>query len=436
MLLVSIWLRYFTFSLHEFPKLLGPFTILNIFGVICMFIVGLYDITQTKNTWKFFQKIVTSALCLTIIGIFYFYLNSKVTVTPKTILLLSSILGFGGIALWRYFYNTYLSKNLLQTNVVFAGYTLETEELIKTLEKEPERGYIVQGIIDSTIPTTLSRFNSAPHLAVFKEKTNSPIHLLVIAPEFTSREEFLKELYGYLFKQIQVIELAEFYEQIMERIPPFTFSESWFLTHLKEQQKKIYDRFRILTDYIIALLLGIFFIITFPFIALGIKLTSSGPIFFKQERVGRQEKIFILYKYRTMKALVSDGSAELNGPEFAKHKDPRITVIGKFLRKTRLDELPQFINILKNEMSMIGPRPERSLFVKELVKTMPFYSLRHLIKPGLTGWAQLQNTYYGTIEENLHKLEYDLFYIKNRGPILDISILLRTINTVVRMRGR
>jgi lipopolysaccharide/colanic/teichoic acid biosynthesis glycosyltransferase len=137
-----------------------------------------------------------------------------------------------------------------------------------------------------------------------------------------------------------------------------------------------------------------------------------------------------------MKVLNSDGSAETTGPQFASQNDPRITSVGKILRRTRLDELPQFLNIFKNEMSLIGPRPERPEFVRQLTDKMPFYALRHLIKPGLTGWAQLHKAYYGTIDENLRKLEYDLYYVKNRGLFIDLSIMLRTINIVVRMRGR
>jgi lipopolysaccharide/colanic/teichoic acid biosynthesis glycosyltransferase len=137
-----------------------------------------------------------------------------------------------------------------------------------------------------------------------------------------------------------------------------------------------------------------------------------------------------------MKALTADGGAEVAGARYAATDDDRITRVGKFLRKTRLDEVPQFINILKNEMAIIGPRPERPEFVAELAKQMPFYSLRHLIKPGLTGWAQIKQSYYATLEENLRKLEYDLYYLKNRGFWIDVAIVLRTINIVIGMRGR
>jgi lipopolysaccharide/colanic/teichoic acid biosynthesis glycosyltransferase len=232
------------------------------------------------------------------------------------------------------------------------------------------------------------------------------------------------------------VSLAEFYERIMERIPPFTFSESWFLTNLREQQKKMYDRFRILIDYVTAALLSIVGLVTLPFVALLIKSTSRGPVFYHQLRIGQHGRTFRIYKYRTMKVLSADGSAETAGAEYASENDIRITSVGKLLRKTRLDELPQVINILRGEMSFIGPRPERPEFVQKLTAAMPFYSLRHLVKPGLTGWAQIHKGYYGTIDENLQKLEYDLFYIKNRGPLIDLAITLRTINIVLRMKGR
>ena len=198
----------------------------------------------------------------------------------------------------------------------------------------------------------------------------------------------------------------------------------------------MYDRFRILVDYILAFFMGLVCACLFPFIALLIKLDSRGAIFFRQTRVGRNGRLFTIYKFRTMQSLTKEGSAELAGPRFASVNDARITRVGQFLRKTRLDELPQCFNILKGEMSLIGPRPERPEFVDKLTAEMPFYSLRHLLKPGLTGWAQIHRSYYGNIEENLFKLQYDLFYLKNRGFILDCVIILRTINTLLRFAGR
>ncbi len=447
-LYAGLTLRYFSLPAldQRFSNLLYPFTYLFIVAAAIMFIVGLYDLGRAKNTWAFYQKIIITAAIWVLIGIIYFYINPRTLITPKTTLLLTSVSGFGLIALWRYFNNRFLSSVIWRNYVVFVGITPETIELIALMRAEPERGFDVVGVVGDgeALPSSLATVPQARQLSELAQpngKQTMPagrqaIHLIIVAPQFAADQNLLKELYQNLFRQAEIIDLAKFYETLMGRIPPFTFSESWFLTNLREQQKKIYDRFRALIDYAVALIIGIFFIPTLPLIALAIKLTSPGPIFFSQERVGRLDRPFRIYKYRTMRTLNADGSAETNGPQFAATKDARVTAVGRFLRRTRLDEIPQFINILRGEMSLVGPRPERPEFVKQLTVAMPFYALRHLIKPGLTGWAQIHKSYYGNIEENLFKLQYDLYYLKNRGPLLDLIILLKTINTLVKMAGR
>lgn len=436
-LYLAVSTRYWQWPQEKFLELLAPLSQLFVLGAIILFIAGLYDIGKAKNSWLFYQKIIISALIWTAFGVIYFYVNPKTKVTPKTILLLTTAIGFGLISAWRFFYNKFISTTL-NYNLIFAGVTPEMKELIKTIQNEPQLGYLVTGIIstDASDKNIFPNLIVEPTIAAINDKNKTGANIIILSPQMTANADLLKELYASLFQQVSIVSLADFYESIMHRIPPFTFSEGWFVTNLREQQKKIYDRFRILTDYVLAVILSVFFAATFPLIAPAIKLNSRGRIFFSQDRVGRQGVIFKVYKYRTMRALGVDGSAETGGPQFASAKDPRITAVGKFLRLTRLDEIPQFINILKGQMSVIGPRPERPEFVTQLTEKMSYYSLRHLIKPGLTGWAQIHNSYYGTIEENLRKLEYDLFYIKNRGLTLDLSIILRTINTVLRLAGR
>ena len=150
-----------------------------------------------------------------------------------------------------------------------------------------------------------------------------------------------------------------------------------------------------------------------------------------QERVGKNAKIFKILKFRTMPE-----NSELNGPQWTEIRDPRITKFGKFLRVTRLDEYPQFYNVLKGEMRIIGPRPERPIFVKELAKIIPFYKTRHIVKPGLTGWAQVKANYGSSYTDSLEKLQYDLYYIKHRGLFLDLNILLKTFTTIFFLRGQ
>lgn len=403
-------------------------------AAVTMFIVGLYDIGRSRNSVAFFQKIGVSAAIWTLLGVIYFYINPRATLTPKTLLVLTTIFGFGLLALWRFLYNRFLSTTIWQTTVAFAGITPEVEELIELFAKEPERGFITLGVIGQAAHASALSATTLREL-VSKTGGRTP-EIIVIAPHLTGSSTLNQELYQVLFKQVGIIELAAFYETVFRRVPPFTFSESWFVTHLSEQRKKMYDRFRFLADYTAGFVMAAITIVTFPLVALGIKLTSSGPIFFKQERVGRGGKKFFMHKYRTMQALTKEGSAELSGPQWASHNDSRITPFGKFLRRTRIDEWPQFVNLLRGDMSLIGPRPERPEFVQQLTGEMPFYMLRHLIKPGLTGWAQLQRSYYGSVSENLQKLEYDLYYVKNRGAWLDLAITLRTLSVLATFSGR
>jgi len=438
-LYAAVALRYFGRPGNELAELIIPMSQLFLAAIIINFIAGLYHTEGVKNSWRFYQKTAIAMLVWTGLGVLYFYINPGVGVSPKTILVLTAVFGFGLIAVWRYAYNRFLSTSIWQTNIVFVGITPEVSELADLIKREPQLGYRVRGVIKNQNDVG-ALYSDAPAFQALNElfaaNSADPVNLVVLAPHVANSPQLLKDLYTGLFRQIAITNLADLYEELMKRIPPFTFSEGYFIANLKEHYKKIYDRFRILADYGAATIIGLIFAITFPIVGLVIKISSAGPIFYKQERVGRLGKSFLMYKYRTMKTLSSDGSAEVNGPQFAGHRDNRITWIGRLLRKSRIDELPQFINILKGQMAIIGPRPERPEFVSELTQKMPYYALRHLIKPGISGWAQVHNAYYGTIEENLRKLEYDLYYIKNRGPLLDLSILLRTVNILARMIGR
>ena len=168
-----------------------------------------------------------------------------------------------------------------------------------------------------------------------------------------------------------------------------------------------------------------------PFLTIINMMANKGPLFYTQERVGKKGKLFKIFKLRSMVV-----NAEKDGAVWADKNDSRVTAFGKFLRKTRLDEFPQFINILKGEMSVIGPRPERPVFVDQLAKEIPFYPTRHILKPGLTGWAQVNTSYGASVDESLLKLQYDLYYIKHRNIFLDLNIIIKTLSTVLFFRGQ
>ena len=180
-----------------------------------------------------------------------------------------------------------------------------------------------------------------------------------------------------------------------------------------------------------AIILGLATLILLPVISFLIKWESEGSVFYKQRRVGKDGKVFWLTKFRTM---VKD--AEKSGAQWTSEHDPRVTKFGRFLRKTRLDELPQFWNILKGDMSLIGPRAERPEFHMSLKDKVPFFEERYLVRPGLTGWAQTKFSYGSSVEDTIEKLQYDLYYIKNRSFLLDLGIVLKTINIVLKGGGR
>lgn len=439
-LYVAMAARYLKRPDERWLELILPMAALFLAGVVIMFIAGLYDITRARNIASFFKKIALAAGIWLIIGVLYFYIKPNLTIAPKTILLLTAGFGFGFLALWRFLYNKFLSTTIWRTDVAILGITPSAIEVAEFIYHNPEHGFKLLGWVSTTaetMPPALAAIPRVDTLArlIDRNEGRTP-GIIVISPTTTRAETLPTELYQTIFQQTSIVSLEDFYEKIFHRIPPFTFSESWFITHLKEQEKKIYDRIRLLIDYFVSLLVFVFFVITYPIIAGLIKISSTGPVLFKQKRIGRLGQPFTMYKYRTMRALTTEGSAETAGPEFAKKNDTRVTAVGKFLRRVRLDELPQCINVLKGEMALIGPRPERPEFVVELTKQMPFYTLRHLVKPGLMGWAQLQHSYFGTWEENLVKLQYDIYYIKNRGPLIDLAILLRTVSVVARMIGR
>ncbi len=232
---------------------------------------------------------------------------------------------------------------------------------------------------------------------------------------------------------IPVYNLYQFYEEFLYKIPVTHLEKDWFVVSegFGLLRNPIGLKLKRTLDFLNSVLL---LTVTCPLLTLLaglIKLTSRGPAIFKQKRTGENGKEFTLYKFRSM---VQD--AEKNGAQWAARNDPRVTRLGKFMRVTRLDELPQLVNVLKGDMSFIGPRPERPVFNKELEKRIPFYDLRHLVKPGITGWAQVLYPYGASVEDAKEKLEYDLYYIKNYSFLLDISIVFKTVRTILLGKGR
>lgn len=231
---------------------------------------------------------------------------------------------------------------------------------------------------------------------------------------------------------MEIIELPHLYERFGGRVPVHHVVDQWLLSsdgfHLlsRDYIQKIK---RVLDCVVSGLLLGLFAPLMVV-IGLAIRLESPGPVFYRQNRVGRGGRVFSVFKFRSMRQ-----DAEKQGAQWAREKDPRVTRVGRYIRALRFDELPQILNIFRGDMSLVGPRPERPEFIAQLEALIPYYSVRHCVRPGLTGWAQVNYPYGASMEDALRKLEYDLYYLKNMSVLLDLKIILRTVGVVLMSEG-
>ncbi len=271
----------------------------------------------------------------------------------------------------------------------------------------------------------------APFMAldIAKEKQATMILLLPDAP---IDDDIAHDLLEAKLRGSMVVDIRSFYEHVVQRLPLSQINDEWLLQTegFSLNTRGSLRRLKRALDVLISLLLLIPAAPIMLITAIIVRLESPGPVIYKQDRVGLFEKEFTVYKFRSMRA-----DAEKNGAVWASAKDARVTKFGKFIRKVRIDELPQIWNILKGDMSFIGPRPERMAFVTKLKETIPYYSLRHTVKPGLTGWAQVCYPYGASEEDARRKLEYDLYYIKNMSILLDINIVFKTVGVVLFPKG-
>ncbi len=409
------------------------FSILFVIWFIIFYVTNLYDLNLAKNDARFYTNYFYAITVSGVISIAFFYFAPFLLVTPKTnlflFILFYSAMGF----VWRFVFNRLVSISS-RNNTLIIGNNEQAQELYDFLLANPQLGYNALGIIDvSDTSMTPAILESLIHQKKVKTLVLSPISYKI--PNIT--EVFYRVIgYGIVFYN-----LSDFYERTTEKIPLGTIDQIWFLENLSLGTKRGYELVKRFFDIIFSVLIGLITLPFYPVIIAAIKLDSRGPAFFKQARVGRSGKVFTLVKFRNMVANSPDGSAEGGtGPVWASAEDPRVTRVGKFIRNTRIDELPQLWNVLKGEMSFVGPRPERPEFQEQLKKEIPFYEERYLIKPGLTGWAQLKFKldFKGgmTVKDTYEKLQYDLYYIKNRSIFLDFAVILKTINKLIRQEGK
>ena len=413
---------------------LTPFTIIYIIWIGIFFINDLYNLNIAQDTQRFTKKFIQSLAINTLIAVGFFYLIPYFGIAPKTNLAIDIIIFILLAYAWRMIFNAIISRSLFANRILFLGPQEKFLDILPDMQRGRYHGWKVVAIWDPNETKEYKRDgirffkNTTPLSEAIKQER---INTIVLGLSARENKQLARELYNSIFKNVSVVNLATFYEVVTQRVPAELVSETWFLENLKESDKQFHDWTKLTYDYILAILMAIGFIATLPIIGLIILADDGWPIFYSQRRIGKKGKVFRILKYRTMRR-----DAERQGALWATKDDDRITRTGRFLRKTRLDELPQVINILKGDMSFIGPRPERPNFVEELTDMMPFYATRHLTKPGLTGWAQINYEYAASFEENLKKLQYDLYYIKNRTLLLDLKILLKTLGIVISRKGQ
>lgn len=394
-------------DLNEHYRLFGA---IFPFWLLMFFIEGLYTL-RTYNPANLPISVIRSIFLSVLISFIFIYLFpiQGEGVTPKTNLLLLGLSSLPILYGWRKLFFNFFSRDIRLRETVLIGSEETLKMVIEEIDSKPYLGYKIVSTA-SLIP------ESTKLIAIERNQANT-------------------ELYQKIFSMlgtVEIIDLAKFAERISGKIPINAIDESWFIEYCGHQESRSYDVIKMLIDKTIAVLLLILLTPVAAILLPILLIFHRRPLIFKQMRIGLNNKPFKLYKLRSM---VVD--AEKNGAQWAKPGDARITTIGKFLRKTRLDELPQLINILRGEMSLVGPRPERPEMINEkLAPNIPFYNLRHLVKPGVTGWAQVTFRYGFSQEDSKEKLQYDLFYVKNRSIWLDILVVIKTIKTVITGAGQ
>lgn len=420
---LSLSLRHLQFtSLDQLLIILPQFSILFVFWVITNYINQLYDLDQKPDTLSFYRTVLKTAGISFGIGVLFFYLTPLGQITPKTILLLETIFGYCLITAWRKIFFSFLVHKTSNKKVVFVGRTKEVDELQAIINQKYSNIYQIEAIMDNA-------------RSIERQIKQKDVDLVVIAPHLKENTQERKKLSQLLFQQAEIQDLYHFYEEITGRVPFSAFQESWFLDYLgHKKSNEFFTRIRRVIDLITGLILGLITIILSPIIILAIKLESSGSAIITEKRIGKDEEIFDLYKFR----ILGDTEDETNVEEdkFDKRNKDKITKVGKILSKTRLDELPQAWNLIKGNLTIIGPRPEKPQVVEKMKEQVPYFHLRHIVKPGLTSWAVLFQNYADTLAETKQKLQYDLYYIKNRSFLLDLSIVMKTINVILKMIGR
>jgi sugar transferase (PEP-CTERM system associated) len=333
-----------------------------------------------------------------------------------------------GLLLWRWLFSLLIQSPFLRDRVYILGSGPHAKTIIEAIRSNSGLAIDLVGWSGALGETELTREELGARLDAVLRANN--VHRIVVAMRERRGRMPYRELLQARLRGIQVEDAGTLLEQISGRIEPDSLNPSAliFAEGLNLRRGALFVRAAV--SRVIALVTLIVVSPLLPFVVAAIKLTSSGPVIYRQKRVGQNEQIYEVLKFRTMRE-----DAENDGAQWATRDDPRVTSIGRFLRLTRIDEIPQLWNVLRGDMRFVGPRPERPEFVQLLAEQIPYYQLRHIVPPGITGWAQVRYKYGASVEDAKQKLTYDLYYIKHASLALDLLIVFETLKTILLQRG-
>lgn len=390
---------------------------------------GLY-----RPGWKMMLRLAGAAITAAmVVSLLYYGVHSGQTINLTIII---GILLFPVVLVaWRTILTNVLGYELPLRRFLVIGSGEMAEKSGREVYDRQEKGFKLVGFIDDD-PAKLGQSIVNPGVVgcygdIASIVRDEKIDEIIVAIPDKRAKLPMSALLECKMRGVSIVEGETFHERMSGKIPVDQLKPSWLVFSdgfgSLKSKKIMKQAFDVTTSIIGLILVSPFMIVT----ALLIKLESKGPVFFSQVRVGERGRKFNIYKFRSM----AQDAEQDSGPVWAKSDDGRVTKIGRIIRKTRIDELPQLINVIKGDMGLVGPRPERPYFVEKLKKEVPYYEVRSVVKPGITGWAQVKYAYGASVKDAVEKLQYDIYYIKNMSPLLDLMIILRTIRVVVRRIG-
>ncbi|MDO9547271.1 MAG: sugar transferase [Pelolinea sp.] len=401
-----------------------------------LMLTELYDTNRAGRRGDTIRGLTVSTIISTFLYLLIFFVSEPKSLPRRGVAaFIAAAAGF--TFLWRLLYIRIFTTPAFLRRVIIIGAGRAGSTLAEEIVKIEPKPFCLVGFVDDDANKTRKKIAGVPVLGNSNDLLKIIEEELVTDLIFSISGDMKPSMYSSILsaeeKGIEVNTMPVVYEELMGRVPLSLLADDWVLRSFVDRAHAsgTYELISRLIDIVGSLFGLIFLVLIYPLIGLAIVIDDGFPILFKQIRVGKSGKEFILFKFRSMKK-----DAEKDGvARFAVENDDRVTRIGGFLRKSHLDEIPQFINVIKGDLTLVGPRVERPEMIEEFSKGIPFYRARLVVKPGVTGWAQVNYRYASTNEETSIKLEYDLYYIMHRNVFMDIRIILRTLGAVVGFRG-